>query len=104
MASVGAIKERTGVVYCATRRQALALFQRFGSSTLGITEIEPVDFCAAALLMDGPWPLRGVTPSTWRSQSGCPRTWRPSTVASQTLHRAAAYPCFQWANRRGQRG
>ena len=59
MASVGAIKERTGVVYCATRRQALALFQRFGSSTLGITEIEPVDFCAAALLMDGPGPLRG---------------------------------------------
>ena len=58
MASVGAIKERTGVVDRATRRQALALFQRFVSSTLGITEIEPTDFRAAALLTDGPRPLR----------------------------------------------
>jgi predicted nucleic acid-binding protein len=58
MASVGAIKERTGVVDRATRRQALALFQRFVSSSLGMTEIEPADFRAAALLMDGPWPLR----------------------------------------------
>ena len=58
MASIGAIKERTGVVDRATRRQALALFQCFVSSTLGMTEIEPSDFRAAAPLMDGPWALR----------------------------------------------
>jgi predicted nucleic acid-binding protein len=58
MASVGALKERMGVVDRATRRQALAMFQRFASSTLRMTEIEPADFRAAALLMDGPWHLR----------------------------------------------
>jgi predicted nucleic acid-binding protein len=58
MASVGALKERMGAVDRATRRQAIAIFQRFASSTLGMTEIEPADFRAAALLMDGPWPLR----------------------------------------------
>lgn len=58
MASVGALKERMGAVDRATRRQALAMFQRFASSTLRMTEIEPADFRAAALLMDGPCPLR----------------------------------------------
>jgi predicted nucleic acid-binding protein len=58
MASVGALKEGRGAVDRATRRQALAMFQRFASSTLRMTEIEPADFRAAALLIDGPWPLR----------------------------------------------
>lgn len=58
MASVGALKERMGAVDRATRRQALAMFQRFASSILRMTEIEPADLRAAALLMDGPWPLR----------------------------------------------
>jgi uncharacterized protein with PIN domain len=44
MASVGALKERMGAVDRATRRQALAMFQRFASSTLRMTEIEPADF------------------------------------------------------------
>jgi len=49
----GQTAERVGVV-----EAVFALFQRFVSSSLGMPEIEPADFRAAALLMDGPWPLR----------------------------------------------
>ena len=58
MASVGAIKERMATIDRVARRQALAFFQRFASSSLDLTEIEPSDFRASALLMDGPCPLR----------------------------------------------
>jgi predicted nucleic acid-binding protein len=58
MASVGAIKERTGTIDRATRQQALSAFQGFVSSSLGLTEIEPVDFRSAALLIDAPGGLR----------------------------------------------
>ncbi len=58
MASVGGIKERTGVVDAVTRRTALATFQRFVSAKLGLVEIEPGDFRTAAVLIDTPVVLR----------------------------------------------
>lgn len=58
MASVGAIKERMGVIDQATRQKALSSFQRFASFRLALTEIEPADFRSAALLIEGPGGLR----------------------------------------------
>ena len=58
MASVGSLKERMGVIDRTTRRAALSAFQRFASSSLALTEIEPEDFRSAALLIEGPAPLR----------------------------------------------
>lgn len=58
MASVGAIKERTGTIDHPTRRQALAKFGRFVSSSLLVTEIEPTDFRVAATMIAGPGALR----------------------------------------------
>jgi len=58
MASVGAIKERTGTIDRATRQQALSGFHRFASSSLVLIEIEPADFRSAALLIDGAGGLR----------------------------------------------
>ena len=58
MASVGGIKERTGVIDAKTRQQALANFQRFASMHLGMTEIEPADFRTAAVLIESPTALR----------------------------------------------
>jgi uncharacterized protein len=58
MASVGAIKERTGTIDRATRQKALATFRRFASSNLALVEIEPADFRSAAVLIEGPAVLR----------------------------------------------
>lgn len=58
MASVGAIKERMGVIDHATRQKALSSFQRFASFRLTLTEIEPADFRSAALPIEGPGGLR----------------------------------------------
>ncbi len=58
MASVGAIKERTGVIDHATRQQALLKFHRFASSNLILVEIEPADFRSAAVLIEGSGGLR----------------------------------------------
>ena len=58
MASVGAIKERMGVIDHATRQKALSSFQRFASFRLALIEIEPTDFRSAALLIEGPGGLR----------------------------------------------
>jgi uncharacterized protein len=58
MASVGAIKERTGAIDRATRQQALSTFHRFTSSNLTLVEIEPADFRTAAVLIEGPGGLR----------------------------------------------
>ena len=58
MASVGGIKQRTGVIDAATRVRALANFQRFASMHLGTVEIEPADFRAAAVLIESPSALR----------------------------------------------
>ncbi len=58
MASVGGVKERTGAIDQATRQRAMAAFQRFVSANLSLTEIEPTDLRSAALLLDGPGPLR----------------------------------------------
>ncbi|MFZ1643491.1 MAG: type II toxin-antitoxin system VapC family toxin [Candidatus Contendobacter sp.] len=58
MASVGAIKERMGVIDHETRLKALSSFRRFASFRLALTEIEPTDFRTAALLIEGPGSLR----------------------------------------------
>jgi uncharacterized protein len=58
MASVGGIKVRTGAIDAARRQQALANFQRFASAHLGLAEIEPADFRAAAVFIDNPLALR----------------------------------------------
>ena len=54
MASVGAIKERTGQVDAAGRAAALAAFDRFVADTLTLVEIDPGDFRTAAVLLDAP--------------------------------------------------
>lgn len=59
MASVGAIKERTGSIDSAGRAAGLAAFNRFVSDSLTLTEVEPGDFRTAAVLLDTPTlPLR----------------------------------------------
>ena len=58
MASIGEIKQRTGAIDSGTRQQALANFQRFASRHLGMTEIEPIDFRTATVLIDPPTSLR----------------------------------------------
>jgi hypothetical protein len=54
MASVGAIKERTGSIDAAGRAAGLAAFNRFVSDSLRLAEIEPGDFRAAIVLLDTP--------------------------------------------------
>lgn len=58
MASVAAIKERSGAIDSGTRQLALAAFQRFASGHLMLAEIDPGDFRAAATLLDAPGSLR----------------------------------------------
>ncbi|MHB1495570.1 MAG: type II toxin-antitoxin system VapC family toxin [Acidithiobacillus sp.] len=58
MASVGGIKERTGAIDSLTRQQALANFQRFASTELETTEIEPADFRTAAVHIESSAALR----------------------------------------------
>jgi uncharacterized protein len=58
MASIGGIKQRTGAIDASTRQQALANFQRFASTNLGMTEIEPADFRTAAVFIETPIALR----------------------------------------------
>ncbi|MBS4097568.1 MAG: type II toxin-antitoxin system VapC family toxin [Sulfuricella sp.] len=54
MASVGAIKERTGQIGAQDRAAGLAAFQRFVADTLNLVEVEPGDFRTAAPLLDLP--------------------------------------------------
>jgi hypothetical protein len=58
MATIGGIKQRTGAIDASTRQQALANFQRFASTNLGMTEIEPADFRTAAVFIETPIALR----------------------------------------------
>jgi len=54
MASVGAIKERTGNIDAAGRMEGLAAFNRFVFDSLTLAEVDPADFRAAAVLLDAP--------------------------------------------------
>jgi len=54
IASVGAIKERTGQIGAQDRAAGLAAFQRFVADTLNLAEVEPGDFRTAATLLDLP--------------------------------------------------
>jgi uncharacterized protein len=54
MASVGAIKERTGSIDASGRAAGLAAFNRFVSDSLRLAEVEPGDFRAAIVLLDTP--------------------------------------------------
>ncbi len=54
MANVGVIKERTGSIDAANRAAGLAAFNRFVADSLTLTEVEPGDFRAAAVLLDTP--------------------------------------------------
>lgn len=54
MASVGAIKERTGSIDPAGRMEGLAAFNRFVSDSVILVEVEPGDFRTAAVLLDTP--------------------------------------------------
>ena len=59
MASVGAIKVRTGVASEDERADALSTFQRFASAKFKTVEVEPSDFRSAAILIDQASALRG---------------------------------------------
>jgi uncharacterized protein len=54
MASVGAIKERTGSIDAADRAAGLAAFNHFVSDSLALAEVEPGNFRAAVVLLDTP--------------------------------------------------
>ncbi len=54
VASVGAIKERTGSIDAAGRAAGLAACNRFVSDSLMLAEVEPGDFRVAAVLLDTP--------------------------------------------------
>lgn len=58
MACVGGIKQRTGAIDAGGRQLALANFQRFASAHLGMIEVDPADFRAAAVFVDMPLNLR----------------------------------------------
>lgn len=53
LASVGAIKQRMGLIDAVTRQVAMATFQRFASDNLQLSEVDPADFRTAATLLDG---------------------------------------------------
>ena len=52
MASVAAIKERSGEIDAAGRGSALAAFQQFVSDSLQLHEVDPQDFRSAAAMLD----------------------------------------------------
>lgn len=52
MASLAAIKQRTGAIDDAGRRAALAAFGQFTRDSLQFSEVEPADFAAAAALLE----------------------------------------------------
>jgi hypothetical protein len=54
MASVGAIKERTGSIDMSSRTAGLAAFNRFVSDSLRLAKVELGDFRAAIVLLDTP--------------------------------------------------
>lgn len=54
MASVGSIKERSGIIDAQGRAEALAAFHRFVADSLTLVEVDPGDFRAAAVLLDAP--------------------------------------------------
>lgn len=54
MASVGAIKERTGNIDAAERAAGLSAFNCFVSDSLTLAEVEPGDFRSAVVLLDTP--------------------------------------------------
>lgn len=54
MASVAGIKRRSGALDDDTCREALGHFQRFASTHLRTTEVEPADFRTAAVLIESP--------------------------------------------------
>lgn len=54
MASVGAIKERTGQIDAQERSAGLAAFDRFVADSLKLLEVDPGDFRTAAVLLDAP--------------------------------------------------
>jgi predicted nucleic acid-binding protein len=54
MASVGALKERTGRTSPVERAAALAAFHRFVADSLTLVELDPGDFRTAAVLLDAP--------------------------------------------------
>lgn len=54
MASVAAIKERTGQIGAQERAAGLAAFDRFVSDSLKLVEVDPGDFRAAAVLLNAP--------------------------------------------------
>ena len=58
MANLDGIEQRIGAVDAEARQQALANFQRFASTQLGMTEIEPTDFRTAAVFVESPTALR----------------------------------------------
>lgn len=58
MASVGAIKERTGAIDAAMRVEALRAFHRFASTELQVVEVEAFDFRTAAHLIERAGNLR----------------------------------------------
>ncbi len=54
MASVGAIKERTGQTSPSERAAALAAFHRFVADSTLLSEVDPGDYRTAAVLLDAP--------------------------------------------------
>lgn len=52
MASVAAIKERTGQIGAPDRAAGLAAFQRFVTDSLTLVEVDPGDFRTAVTLLD----------------------------------------------------
>lgn len=58
MASVGAIKLRTGAIDEATRLDTLAGFQHFAAANFRLIEVAPSDFRLAASMLDGVSKLR----------------------------------------------
>jgi len=54
MASVDAIKERTGQIDAKEKAAGLATFDHFVSDSLKRVEVDPGDFRAAAVLLDAP--------------------------------------------------
>lgn len=58
MASVAAIKERTGAVSPVIRAEAMRAFHRFASTELQVVEVEAFDFRSAAMLIEQAGNLR----------------------------------------------
>lgn len=106
MFSVAGIKRRTGLLDVETCQEALRNFQRFASTHLRITEVEPADFRTAAVLIETPAvrsALHAGDALHLAIAPACRRAWPALTGVCVQLPTRWDCPDSSWCNRGSER-